>query len=379
LTNPHPGTYQLLAIPDHAPVGNVLSPENDNLNVVLPDGIIPVRIQAGDDFGLTKGTLTLQSDKGNTTMERVVFQQQPDDPPSKEHILQDFVDLAQPSAEHARVSVGQTLLITAELWDNRLPEANHTKLTPRQIYVIGETDLLRRVAGHFRRVREAVEQNLRLQIDRHERLLDALENLGTDANVTRQVAITAIEVAQARIQGAAGRIHSQLMRAVDFHLFNRLDPANAAKKMLALYRDFHTNNRRAERFLPEFYRDVTARRRDGRLGTMEVLDPILEMTEAAGQMAAELAPKALKQIGKARVASSAQAAKAALRTAAADQSAIIKVLQELLSRLDRWNEFQDLIDNTRSLRDKQRDIRNRTQSLRQTQRGRDHPQGERRR
>jgi len=362
LTNPHPGTYHLLAVPDHAPVGNVLAPENDNLNVVLPDGIIPIRIQAGDDFGLTKATVTLQSDKADATVERVLFERLPDTPPTKERILQDFVDLAQPPSDRAPVSIGQTLLITAQLQDNRQPEAGTTKLTPRQIYVIGETDLLRRVAGHFRRVREAVEQNLRLQIDRHGRLLDVLETLDK-GGVTNQVVITGIEVAQGRIQGAAGRIHTELMRAFDFHLFNRLDSANAAKKVAALYRDFHDKDPRPQRFLPEFYQDLTAQRRDGRLGAMEVLDPILLMTYAGGRMAGELAPSTLEMIAKARVAASAADAKKALKAAAGGQTAIIKVLRELLSRLDDWNEFQDLIDNARSLRDKQRDIQTRTQSL----------------
>ncbi len=364
LTNPHPGTYHLLAVPDHAPVGNVLAPENDNLNVVLPDGIIPIRIQAGDDFGLSKGTVTLQSDKADATFERTLFQRQPESPPRKERILQDFVDLAKPPSDRARVSIGQTLLITAQLWDNREPQAGSTKLTSRQVYVIGETDLLRRVAGHFRRVREMVEQNLRLQSDRHERLLDVLESL-TNATVPNQVAITAIEVAQGRIQGAAGRVHTELMRAFDFHLFNRLDPANPATQVAGLYRDFHAKDPRAQRFLPEFYQDLTTRRRDGRLGAMEILDPILEMTEAARRMAVELAPATLEQLAKARVAPSSAATEAALKAAAEGQTAIIRVLKELLARLDDWNEFRDLIDNTRALRDKQREIRARTQSLEQ--------------
>ncbi len=379
LTNPHPGTYQLFAVPDHSPVGNVLAPENDNLNVVLPDGIIPIRIEARDDFGLTKATVAVQSDKAESSIDRVLFQHQPTAPPTKRRMLQDFMDLAQPPSDRAQVSVGQTLLITAELQDNRRPEAGTTKLTPRQVYVIGETDLLRRVAGHFRRVREAVEQNLRLQIDRHDRLLDVLEDLSNGSTLGQErAAITAVEVAQGRIQGAAGRTHVEFTRAFDFHLFNRLDPANTAKKVEALYRTFYATDARAQRFLPEFYEDLMARRRDGRLGAMEVLDPILQMTVAAGRIATKLAPETLQLMATARVAPSTAAAKAALDQAAVGQSAIIKVLQELLSRLHDWNEFQDLIDNTRSLRDRQRDLRARTRAL-QESKGGPPGQGEKRR
>jgi hypothetical protein len=219
-------------------------------------------------------------------------------------------------------------------------------------------------------VREAVERNLRLQRDRHERLLDVLEDLQKGATVPQeQVAITAVEVAQGRIQGAAARIHTEFMRAFDFHLFNRLDPSNTAKKVEEFYREFHATDPRAQRFLAEFYQDLMVQRRDGRLGAMEILDPVLQMTIAASRIAGELAPRTLELMASARVAPTTAAATGALRTAADGQTAIIEVLQELLRRLDDWNEFQDLIDNTRSLRDKQRDIRARTQTLEESKGG----------
>ena len=111
---------------------------------------------------------------------------------------------------------------------------------------------------------------------------------------------------------------------------------------------------------------------------MEILDPILQMTAAAGRIATELAPKTLELMATARVAASTADAKEALQEAALGQSAIIKVLQELLTRLHDWNEFQDLIDNTRSLRDRQRDLRARTRAL-QESKGGQQGQGEKRR
>jgi hypothetical protein len=170
----------------------------------------------------------------------------------------------------------------------------------------------------------------------------------------------------------------ELTRAFDFHLFNRLDPANTAKKVEALYRSFYATDPRAQRFLPEFYQDLMDRRTDGRLGAMEILDPILQMTVAAGQIATELAPKTLGLMATARVAASTADAKEALQEAALGQSAIIRVLQELLTRLHDWNEFQDLIDNTRSLRDRQRDLRARTRALQESKGGQP-GQGEKRR
>ena len=52
LTNPRPGTYPVVALEDHDPVGRVLLPAGDDVQVVLPTGRLPVRIEAKDDFGL---------------------------------------------------------------------------------------------------------------------------------------------------------------------------------------------------------------------------------------------------------------------------------------------------------------------------------------
>ena len=53
-----------------------------------------------------------------------------------------------------------------------------------------------------------------------------------------------------------------------------------------------------------------------------------------------------------------------LDEAVAGQRQIERELESLLSRLDEWNEFQDLIHQTRALRDAQRDVQSRTRGLR---------------
>jgi len=46
------------------------------------------------------------------------------------------------------------------------------------------------------------------------------------------------------------------------------------------------------------------------------------------------------------------------------QASIVASLQKLLGRLDEWNDFQDLVQEARALREKQRDVQNRTEDLR---------------
>ena len=49
------------------------------------------------------------------------------------------------------------------------------------------------------------------------------------------------------------------------------------------------------------------------------------------------------------------------------QNSAVTELESLLARLDQWNEFQDVVQSARALRDAQRDLEYRTR----TQRGED--------
>ena len=79
--------------------------------------------------------------------------------------------------------------------------------------------------------------------------------------------------------------------------------------------------------------------------------------------AESLAPEALKLLAKARVAEGNKAAGTILGEAGKKQRSMIEEFEQLLKRLDRWNEFQDVITNTRSILDKQREIKTRTETL----------------
>ena len=55
---------------------------------------------------------------------------------------------------------------------------------------------------------------------------------------------------------------------------------------------------------------------------------------------------------------------AALTEAAQLQAKIAATLQDLLGRLDEWNDYQDLVQEARALRERQRDVQNRTEEIR---------------
>ena len=83
----------------------------------------------------------------------------------------------------------------------------------------------------------------------------------------------------------------------------------------------------------------------------------------ADRIAEKLAPDALRLLAQARVAQSNKDAVAALEAASRKQRTMIEEFKSLLDRLDRWNEFQDVITNTRTLLDQQRDVKARAKNL----------------
>jgi hypothetical protein len=365
LRNPRPGYYNVNALRDYGPVGNILNPVDDPLAVALPRGVIALRVSARDDYGLTAARLTVELSRSAGEAGRVLELIAPGAPPSTETVLTRLVEIGE-LRDGEPVSIGQTIGLSVELVDNREPEHHTSTLSPRQIPVVEEADLVRRIAGHFRRVRADVEGAQLRQEDGLDHMMGLLEELESGLVGDRVPAVlTAVEVAQVRIHSVSRNVHEEFMRSFNVHLFNRQEPSNYAEDVLELYLTWHQSHPDPRPFVPDFYRMIGVERQESRLGAMEAkLDPILSMTLRSDGLYHELAPAAIDLVKNARIAGSPEATMNAVREAITVQEQIFAALGELLEKLEEWNEFQDVIDETRALRNKQRDVQVRTQSIR---------------
>ena len=256
------------------------------------------------------------------------------------------------------------LALQLDFVDNKAPLPATTTLPRRQVQVVDQSQLSAAIARHFRALREEVDQALDLQVDRRQRLADLLASEPRPSAAVAQE-LTAIEVGQGRVQSSSERLVRGAMRAFDLHLWNRLEPSPAAAAVVALYRDWHQQNGEAISYQPAFYREVGAQRRDGRIGAMEqTLDPVLQMVLLADRLDVQVCPPLLRQLAEAQVARDANDLVTRLRAAAALQEQSVVALQELRSRLDEWNDYQDLVQEARSLIEKQRDVQHRTEETR---------------
>ncbi|MGE3172769.1 MAG: hypothetical protein AB7O97_09085 [Planctomycetota bacterium] len=361
LRNPNPGTYPISALQDYAPVGRWLQPDDESSTTLLPDAILCVRGEAHDDFGLRSGRLVVDAGQERSVTRDLVPPAGDGAALAQRTLFLELLPLAELLGD-ARTADG--LALQVEFTDNREPDANVTELPRRQVQIVDAAQLAALIARHFRQLREEVEQALDLQNDRKARLLDLLAEPPAAGPATAQV-LTAIEVGQGRIESAAQRVLRGTMRAFDTHLWNKLDPSPNAAAVVELYVEWHRAHGEAVSYQPEFYRELHRRRRESTIGAMEQsLDPILQMVVLADLLAHEQSPPLLRLLAQAQVAATAADRERLLRAAGELQDRIAATLQDLLGRLDEWNDYQDLVQGVRSLRETQRDVQLRTEELR---------------
>lgn len=329
---------------------------------MLPDALLCVRVDARDDFGLR--AIDLSIDRGGTrALDRSLRPANlPADSPGPV-VATELLEVKELLGAPGAASDG--LLLQVALTDNRQPQAGRTELPRRIVQIVDPPQLSAAIGRSFRTLREDLAQALVVQSDRRLRLEDAAAK-GLAGLELAQL-LTGVEVGQSRVTSSCERAHRGLMRAFDLHLWNRLEPSQHAAAVVELYRTWSTSLSEPLALDPAFYRDLQQRRAAGTLGAMEkVLDPILLMVGLADQAANVDGPSAAHAVAEAQVAHTAGEVTDLLRQAIAAQQRVETGLQQLLLRLAEWNDFQDLIQETRALRDIQRDLQMRTEEAKGT-------------
>lgn len=367
LRNPNPGVYPLVALQDYAPIGRWLLPDDEGL-LLLPGALLCVRVEGRDDFGLAAIELQV-GHAGAPPQPKTLFAAAADGPrtlasvPTALFEVKDLLAPAAPGAAAPPSEGGDGLVLTVALRDGKQPQAGVTELPRRIVQIVDEPQLAAAIARAFRGLREDVAQALDIQQDRAARLDELLAGGAAMADVAQQA--PGLEVGQGRVRGSLERAHRGLMRAFDLHLWNRLETSQHAARVVELYVERSAGLAEGVALDPAFYRDVHARRVAGTLGALErCLDPILAMLTLADGAAGATSDAVARALSEAQVAKDDADRKAALGRARDGQLRLVADLNELLLRLQDWNDYQDLVQDVRALRDRQRDLQDRIQEAR---------------
>jgi len=355
LRNPNPGTYPISALQDYAPVGRWLLPDDEG-TPLLPEALLCVRFEAHDDFGLSAVNLAIEH-ASKRSLERAMLPASTK--PTTRAVITDLFEVR--DLLGAERSANDGLVLKLSLRDNRQPQAGATELPPRIVQVVDAPQLAAVIGRTFRSLREEVGSALEIQSDRRARL-EEIAAVDDTPEAQLSQSLTGVEVGQGRIAGATERLHRGLMRAFDLHLWNRLETSQHAAQVIELFKQHSSTLREPIALDPAFYRDLQQRRQSGTLGAMETtLDPILSMLAVADRLATTSAPEASRLLAQVQVARDRNERIELVQRTLKVQGEIEQALKQLLERLEEWNDYQDVIQVTRALRDRQRDLQNRTE------------------
>ena len=366
IANPRPASYPILAVEDHAPSGRILDPAGDDVQVVLRTARIPLRLEARDDFGIARIALATAIG-GSEQVRRQDLLAVATPPQPQDALVVELLEVSTLGVDGTGAQDGDAIALEVALTDNRAPDAGTTELARRTVHVVDEIELMRRLSAHFRRVRDDVENALFIQRDRRDALEGFLEAVPDPALGNRNPQLVTLEVGQGRVLTAARRIRDGLQRAFDVHLFNRLEGLESphAAAAVEFWLAFHRRtDSRSERD-PAFYIALAQEQREGRIGRMEkALDPLLAMTLSAERIVTDQATNILRALELASIATDRNRLTTILTEVRGLQEQTVTELETLLASLNQWNEFQDVVQSARALRDAQRDLEYRTRARR---------------
>ncbi|MCI0589459.1 MAG: DUF4175 domain-containing protein [Planctomycetes bacterium] len=373
LRTAQPAVFTVTALPDRRPELRVFAPDRAELDVT-PNGAIPVRAAAKDDFGVQ--ALDLRIGVGETPPETVsLLAPGPDSKPrapAREVAGARRIEIsaiAVREGEGTRAPrEGDSVLFLVEALDNR-PEPNRAESPRFRALVQSPVEILRKLNDGIARVREEVEALGRLQREKIDRLNDLLAALEGDARAaTERHSFVSAAVGQARVGSQARRIEGDFLRAFETGAFNRLD-RNADAAILALEAlDAELADRAGDRargseegsLLGARAEGLLRRRDSGELGSLEFLGKFLDMLDLARQIAERLSPEATAALEDASTAVEASRTRDRLAAARAAQDEVLATIDRLLLLLGEWDNYQAVVGLAREILERQKALNQQT-------------------
>ena len=367
LTELSPSPYSVVPLPDEKPRVRIFTPAAGQAATTLV-AKLPLRWHAKDDFGLARATLSFSSGAVTTTappVETVLFEATGDDATTAlEHRDFRFVTLADLEVDGRKAQVGDRIALSLVVTDNRAPDPQSSRPQTFRLDVLDVEELQRRLQSRLRATRATVERALRVQEEQRSRSTTFLAAVDAVNLERRRVMIAATEAGQQRGRRFLLPLRNEFGESLDAHLFNGLDGSPDATLLLERYARFQQDHLELEASDPAFWVEVAAARKKGEVGRLELIGRMNDMLSLSHELLEQNNDRALRALAVASTASADVAFSEALNNVAKEQDAIAEGLARLLTMLEDWNDYQDVVRITRRLRDAQRDLQDRLKTKR---------------
>ncbi|MBI4055877.1 MAG: hypothetical protein HY402_07100 [Elusimicrobia bacterium] len=168
VSNPHPIRYRMAVLPDQAPQVDLLSPTFEVQ--IGPRGILPLTVQASDDYGLTEISLVYQRRHPNAHPTSTVLKSLR--PSAPRHLLTHLWPLA-PLAP----SLGEKIDFWIEAKDDRPPAPQTGRSRKNTLLLVDFEETHRQSEATLEKFREKLLETLAEQIAAHDLLAQTLPQL----------------------------------------------------------------------------------------------------------------------------------------------------------------------------------------------------------
>ena len=355
LQNPDPGLFAIQVLEDRRPSLHWLAPGKVDTEVVA-GGLLPLRIRAQDDFGLSdlRYRITALHGSEEPLMEgSLEWNALPPEGPSGVAGLRHEVLEVDAFLSKGASSEGTIVTLQAEIDDNRAPQVQTTRTSEVRLRVVTGDEYLRKLESRLAQAGERGSQLAQLVLRLQGNLNTQQNSLQDDPAALSELDLSEVRFDVQRMEGDARQIARDLAGLAENLLYSRLDPRGEALR-IAMDQRLAAQSTRA--FDPAPWTDLYRAYQAGQYGSADLSGDLLELVGLALSISQEHAPNmsaALENDGNPPTEES-------LALAYLEGQEAQRAIEELTTRLGEWDNFQSVLTRTRDIIKRQRNLHERT-------------------
>lgn len=364
--------FEIIAEVDARPRIAVDLPQQGRLECT-PFATVPLRLSVSDDYGVSALSLRLGLEPAEVLPIAMPFEPEDLTEPLPSKNVSAFralalAELALPRSEGAArpPEVGESLYLRFEAQDNRsfgdrLPQSETTR-TAWEIRIVDREEVERSLVQLQSRIKEDVKETER-RLDRAgEALTEALGAVSADGSAVEEMAaaVRRAEERQIAVSRLLNDAQKSCIRLFDTWAWNRLDRSNLTEKIVGhLAAGFRAAV--SLRDVAPLYAAVHARVR----GEASETQPMGRLTVILGlflQTTVDLCPELERTLRRAVEARDRAEAATQLRAARARADDLRAAIATLRQKLEAWEDFQDIVQSWKEIREYLEGLHNRTRT-----------------
>lgn len=371
LTNPDPGLFAVRVVADERPTLTLLAPSRVEVDT-LADGWIPLRARAVDDFGISGMgyTVKLGGDDGPATQQDLAWrvlearEREADETKPVIAVASGRLQVAQLAIAGTPLTEGQQFTLEVFALDNRAEAAGdgaRGRSNGVRVQVVSAEEFLRRIQDRLARVRLSVGELENLSLEKGRRARELIASLESDAPERGASAseLSSLHAGARRVAGDTQSLARELCSIAEAVLYARLD-AEADAVLIALD-DALARAPRSGTFPLEAWKAFGDTAETGR-GRASLSGQLAGLVDLSLDLDIERARPAAKSAERAASSAEIGALHEALGEYARLSTELDRGIQDLLSRLAEWDNFQSILSLTKDILNRQKALRERAKA-----------------